>query len=42
MIIQNRTISVALTCTQEQTRKKALKIIISQIGLKLRCLLTTG
>ena len=36
IIIQNRTISVALTYTQEQTIKKAHKILISQIALKLQ------
>ena len=36
MIIQNKTISVALTCTQEQICKKAHKILISQIALKLQ------
>ena len=39
MIIQNRTISVALTCKQRQTSKKAHKILISQIALKLQWLL---
>ena len=38
MIIQNRTISVALTCTQGQTSVKADKILISQIALKLQSL----
>ena len=33
MIIENRTISVALTCTQGQTSKKAHKILVSQIAL---------
>ena len=42
MIIQNTTISVALTYTQGQTRKKAHKILISQTALKLQWLLTTG
>ena len=36
MIIQNRTISVALTYTQRQTSKKARKILKSQIVLKLQ------
>ena len=36
MIIQNRTISVALTCSQGQTRKKLHKILISQTALKLQ------
>ena len=36
MIIQNRTISVALTYIEGQTSKKAYKIIISQIALKLQ------
>ena len=36
MIIQNRTISVALTYTQKQTIKKAYKILVSQIALKLQ------
>ena len=36
MIIQNRIISVALTCTQGQTSKKAHKILMSQIALKLQ------
>ena len=36
MIIQNRTISVALTCTQWQTSKKAHKILVSQKALKLQ------
>ena len=36
MIIQDRIISVALICTQEQTSKKAHKILISQIALKLQ------
>ena len=36
MVIQNRTISVALTCTQGQANKKAHKILISQIVLKLQ------
>ena len=35
MIIENRTISVALIYTQGQTSKKAHKILISQIALKL-------
>ena len=35
MIIQNKTISVAMACTQGQTSKKAYKILISQIALKL-------
>ena len=34
MILQNRTIRVALTCTQGQTSKKAHKILISLIALK--------
>ena len=42
MMIQNRTINVALTCTQEQRSKKARKILISQIVLKLQWLLTTN
>ena len=42
MMIQNKTISVALTCTQEQTRKKAHEILISQIALKLQWLRTTS
>ena len=42
MVIQNKTISVALTRTQGQTSKKAHKILISQIALKLQYLLTTG
>ena len=36
MIIQNRTISVALTYTQGQTSKKARKILILQKALKLQ------
>ena len=36
IIIQNRTIGVASTCTQGQTRKKAHKSSISQIALKLQ------
>ena len=36
MIIQNRTISLALVCTQGQTSKKTQKILISQIALKLQ------
>ena len=36
MIMQNTTISVALTYTQGQTTEKALKILISQIALKLQ------
>ena len=36
MILQNRTITVALTSTQGQTSKKAYKILISQIALKLQ------
>ena len=36
MITRNKTISVALTCTQGQTSKKAHKILISQIALKLQ------
>ena len=36
MITQNRANSVALTCTQGQTSKKADKILISQIAMKLR------
>ena len=39
MIKQNRTISVALTSTQGQTSKKTIKILISQIALKLQWLL---
>ena len=35
MIIQNRTISVALKCTQAQTSKKALKILVLQLALKV-------
>ena len=42
MIVQNRTFSVALTRTQGQTRKKAHKILISQIALKLHWLLSTS
>ena len=36
MTIQNRTINVALTCTQGQTGKKAHKTSISQKALKLQ------
>ena len=36
MIIQNTTISIALTYTQGQTSKKAHKILISQKALKLQ------
>ena len=36
MIIQNRTISVAVTYPQGQTSKKAHKILISQTALKLQ------
>ena len=39
--MQNRTISAALTCTQGQRSKKAHKILISQIALKLPQLRTT-
>ena len=35
MIIQNRTISVALTCTEGQTSKKTHKILISQNSIEL-------
>ena len=42
MVVQHRTISVALTRTQWQTSKKAHKILISHIALKLLKLLTTG
>ena len=35
MIIQNRTISVTLTYTQEQTSKKAHKILISQNSIEV-------
>ena len=36
MIIQNRTISLALICTQGQTSEKTHKILISLIALKLQ------
>ena len=35
MIIQNRIISVALTCTLKQTTKKAHKILISQNSIEV-------
>ena len=36
MVIQNRTISVVLTCTQGKTSKEAHKTLLSQPALKLQ------
>ena len=38
MIIQNRTNSIALTCTEGQASEKVHKILVSQTALKLQWL----